>query len=160
MHRQPKSLVAADGAEMRGGLCFCWPLFGSLLPLTGVTPCLLVRRHVRRKRFVSTPARSRTPMRSRFAVPPCALGFGTKDGSLAKALCALVCEIHCRDCHALGGTVRGLHCSHSYDTAMSSRIGWMDGRMYGYTAACSLADMYYHFACEIKVATVCFRPTA
>jgi hypothetical protein len=91
---------------------------------------------------------------AKFAVPPCALGFGTKDDSLAKE--PFVWKIHCPP---LGGAVRVLQCSHSYDTAIRRYPPvWNGFTAPGYTAACSLA--YTSFRVRAILKSLSFRPTA
>ena len=73
MHRQPK-LVADGAVVVRGGFAV-WVLLENAMSLGQKT------RAAQRLVFSSSLSHSN----AKFAVPPCALGFGTKDDSLAKS---------------------------------------------------------------------------
>lgn len=121
------------------------------------TPCLLVRRHVRRSAS-SSPARSRTPMRS-LQSRHAPLALAPRMIVSRRALPPFVWKKHCppltrRYCMwiALLAFVRYGH------TAISSRIDGIAAP--GYTAACSLARIL-HFACDPQVAILqahCMTP--
>lgn len=126
---------------VRGDL-LCWPLFGYYFR----TPCLLVKDTCGAAPRLSS---SLSHSNAKFAVPPCALGFGTKDGSFTRAL-------RFEDTlPALGGTVCELHCSHSYDTAIRRcRSAWMElWRLF--LCGCLFACVYF---ISREIPFLSFRP--
>ena len=95
---------------------------------------------------------------AKFAVPPCALGFGTKDGSLAKSPPSFRLEETLPPTRRYCMWIAVLAFVRYGHTAISSRIDGIAAP--GYTAACSLARIL-HFACDPQVAILqahCMTP--
>ena len=95
---------------------------------------------------------------AKFAVPPCALGFGTKDDSLAKSPPSFRLEETLPPTRRYCMWITVLAFVRYGHTAISSRIDGIAAP--GYTAACSLARIL-HFACDPQVAILqahCMTP--
>ena len=120
------------------------------------TPCLLVRRHVRRSAS-SCPARSRTPMRS-LQSRHAPLALAPRMVVSRRALPPFVWKKHCPP---LGGTVCGLQCSHSYDTAIRRYPPVWKWIFSAWIIRLPVRLRKLHFACDPQVAILqahCMTP--